>query len=114
MLSINFPEQLTVLKLGLDAEKVYNICFSTAAIYAAYWLSYWLIVYIYRITFHPLARFPGPRLAGMTLWYEFYYDLWPHSYRYTWKIKDLHEKYGASTLLSNEIFCYRKSLIPFI
>jgi hypothetical protein len=58
------------------------------------YLAYWFLVYVYRITFHPLARFPGPKLAGATFWYEFYYDLWPNNARYLWKIKELHERYG--------------------
>ncbi|KAI1744418.1 benzoate 4-monooxygenase cytochrome P450 [Xylaria scruposa] len=55
---------------------------------------YWLVVFIYRITLHPLAKFPGPKLAGATFWYEFYYDVWPTRYRYMWKIQDLHRQYG--------------------
>ncbi|KAK2036141.1 benzoate 4-monooxygenase cytochrome P450 [Colletotrichum somersetense] len=55
---------------------------------------YWIGVYVYRITWHPLAKFPGPKLAGMSFWYEFYHDLWPHRCRYMWKIKELHDEYG--------------------
>jgi cytochrome P450 len=49
---------------------------------------------IYRLYFHPLARFPGPKLAGATYLYEFYYDLYPHKLRYLWKIEQLHRIYG--------------------
>ena len=49
---------------------------------------------IYRLYFSPLARFPGPKLAAATLWYEFYYDVVKRG-RYTWKIAELHAQYGA-------------------
>jgi hypothetical protein len=47
----------------------------------------------YSVYFGPLAKFPGPKLAAATLWYEFYYDVILKG-RYTFKIKELHEKYG--------------------
>jgi hypothetical protein len=56
----------------------------------------WALVYIYRITLHPLAHIPGPKLAGMTFWYEFYYDVYPNGGQYLWQINRLHEKYGRS------------------
>lgn len=55
---------------------------------------YWSTIFIYRITVHPLARFPGPKLAGATYWYEFSYDVWPNYLRYTFKLQELHEQYG--------------------
>ncbi|KAJ4413537.1 hypothetical protein N0V82_008475 [Gnomoniopsis sp. IMI 355080] len=58
------------------------------------YLTYWACIYVYRVTWHPLAKFPGPKLAGASFWYEFYYDLWPHYGRYMWKIKELHDEYG--------------------
>lgn len=55
----------------------------------------WLVsVAIYRLYFSPLAKIPGPKLAGLTSWYEFYYDVILPG-RYVFKIKELHEKYGV-------------------
>lgn len=48
---------------------------------------------IYHLYFSPIARFPGPKVAALTFWYEFYYDVICRG-RYTWKIEELHRKYG--------------------
>jgi hypothetical protein len=48
---------------------------------------------VYSVYFGPLAKFPGPKLAAVTLWYEFYYDVILKG-RYTFKIKELHKEYG--------------------
>lgn len=57
------------------------------------WLLYILVVVVYRITCHPLAKFPGPKLAKATYLYEFWFDVVLGG-RYTHQIRDLHEKYG--------------------
>lgn len=54
---------------------------------------YVIIGSIYRLYFSPSARYPGPRLAALTYWYEFYYDVVCKG-RYSWKIRDLHHRYG--------------------
>ncbi len=51
-----------------------------------------------RLFFGPLAHIPGPRLAALTSWYEFYYDVIKPG-QYVWKIKDLHAEYGGSPIL---------------
>ncbi|KUJ23231.1 putative cytochrome P450 [Mollisia scopiformis] len=48
---------------------------------------------VYRLYLSPLAKFPGPKLAALTQWYEFYYDVVLEG-QYTFHIKTLHEKYG--------------------
>lgn len=50
---------------------------------------------IYSVYFGPLSKFPGPKLAAATLCYEFYYDVIRQG-QYTFKLRELHEKYGMS------------------
>lgn len=59
----------------------------------------------YRLFLHPLAVFPGPKLAAVTRWYEGYYDVIQNG-QYTFKIKELHQKYGerlCSSATRNEL-----------
>lgn len=54
---------------------------------------YRILLIFYRLSFHPLAKFPGPKIAACTVLYEAYYDVIKEG-RYIWKIKEMHEKYG--------------------
>jgi hypothetical protein len=65
----------------------------SAGVVAILILCYLLWSALYRLVLSPIADFPGPRLAALTFWYEFYYDVVLQG-RYTWKIKELHEKHG--------------------
>ncbi|KAL9582650.1 MAG: hypothetical protein Q9212_003172 [Teloschistes hypoglaucus] len=59
----------------------------------AAWLVWIVGLVVYRFYFHPLAAFPGPRLAIATYWYEFYFDVFKGG-NYTWKLSKLHDQYG--------------------
>lgn len=65
----------------------------TAAGLLVLWVAYLVGLAAYRLYLSPLAKFPGPTLAALTLWYEFYYDVVKGG-KYTWKIGELHEQYG--------------------
>ena len=51
---------------------------------------------VYRITLHPLAKFPGPILAALTYKYEFYFDGIKGG-QYTKEIERLHQIYGTAS-----------------
>lgn len=55
--------------------------------------TYVTLLYAYRLTLHPLANFPGPKLSAITLWVEFYHDFFKHG-TYLFRIRDMHTKYG--------------------
>jgi hypothetical protein len=48
---------------------------------------------VYQLYWSPLSKFPGPKLAAITLLYEFYYDVVKWG-RYWVEIQKMHEKYG--------------------
>ncbi|KAL4916020.1 cytochrome P450 [Aspergillus aurantiobrunneus] len=55
---------------------VYSVCLAT-----------------YRLFFSPLSKFPGPKLAAITSWYEFYYDVILPA-KYIFEIERMHKIYG--------------------
>ena len=65
-----------------------------AELFAVLFFLYVLGLYVYRMYFDSLAHIPGPKLAAASLWYEFYYDVVLKG-QYTYKIRELHEKYGT-------------------
>ena len=51
---------------------------------------------VYRLYFHPLAKFPGPKIAAATRWCEFYYDVAKKGHL-IWEIEKWHQQYGRLT-----------------
>lgn len=60
------------------------------------YLVYLTFLVIYRLCFHPLAQFPGPRYAAISRWHEFYYEVVLKG-QFTFKVQELHKQYGSST-----------------
>lgn len=73
------------------ASSIYPAVFYGLTAYAVYLVS----LALYRLYFSPLAKFPGPRLAALTNWYEFYYDVVREG-EFTWQIQKLHRVYGKT------------------
>ncbi|EXJ53332.1 uncharacterized protein A1O5_13425 [Cladophialophora psammophila CBS 110553] len=58
-------------------------------VFAAYLVS----LAIYRLYCSPIAQFPGPKLAALSRWYEFYHEVALRG-QFTFHIAELHRKYG--------------------
>lgn len=58
-----------------------------------FYISYKIITYIQRLYFHPLSKFPGPKIAAASKLYEFYWDSYQHG-RLWAKLPELHKRYG--------------------
>ena len=75
-----------------------SLCLAIVCAYA--------LLFIYRITYHPLSRFPGPVLARASYVYEFWFDVL-RTGKFTHKVAQLHEIYGnmAQCESMNVAFC---------
>jgi cytochrome P450 len=73
---------------------------------------YIVLLSVYRLTLHPLAQFPGPRLAAVTFWYEFYHDFFRGG-QYLFRIRDMHAEYGHIVRISpDELHINDPSFLP--
>jgi hypothetical protein len=77
------PQQPPVALVGLGLVVVY-------VLYLAGLLAH-------RLYLSPLAKFPGPKLAALTRWYEAYYEI-VLSGQYSFQIDHLHDVYGMPVL----------------
>jgi hypothetical protein len=51
------------------------------------------ITVLYRLLLSPIAKFPGPKLAAATGFYEFYFNFFKNG-KYVFEIERLHNIYG--------------------
>lgn len=63
----------------------------------AVYLVYFVGLVVHRLHVSPLRKFPGPKLAAATQWYETYYEMYYNGGgMFTKQIKKLHEQYGEN------------------
>ncbi|QDS72870.1 hypothetical protein FKW77_007434 [Venturia effusa] len=86
------------MSLEYSKISVTEVCFVIVALSSLYVVS----LYLYRLIFHPLAKFPGPTLAAATNWYEFYYDVIQQG-AFTGHIKDLHDQYVGLSMQNKKL-----------
>ena len=72
------------------------------------WVLYRVAIALYNISpYHPLAQFPGPKIAASSYLYEAYYDWWCVG-RYGKVIARMHELYGMLfSASSDDLRLYR-------
>jgi hypothetical protein len=72
--------------LGEPWESLLAVLLATAFLYIC-------CLGLYRLTLHPLAKFPGPKLSAFTGWYETYVEFFggPHN-TFAYKIQRMHDK----------------------
>ncbi|PWY92800.1 cytochrome P450 [Aspergillus heteromorphus CBS 117.55] len=69
-------------------------------------LLYGCILAIYRLFFHPLAKYPGPRLAALTDWYATFYAWRGDLHK---KNRQWHDKYGMTVRFGPNALCFNSS-----
>jgi hypothetical protein len=75
---------------------------SLPVLIAASVVFYGVSLVVYRLYLHPLAKFPGPKLAAVTSFYEGYYEIVLKG-QYSRQISKLHDVYGEYCLRSIDV-----------
>ena len=83
------------LKLDMSEISFYPLFWTLSAL-----LAYSTVLVAYRLFFHPLARFPGPKSTAATYWYECFYDIFAGGGgQYINYVEKIHDIYGLSQVL---------------
>ncbi|KAL3483008.1 cytochrome P450 [Aspergillus germanicus] len=91
---------LTWLQASLFHESLQKWTYSelTVLLLGA-WSTYLVLLVFYRLYLSPIARFPGPKLAAATEWYEFYNSLVKDG-QWGGTVTQMHAKYGPIVRIS--------------
>lgn len=57
-------------------------------------VAYVVLLVAFRLFFSPLSKFPGPKIAAATGYYEFYHEYFRKG-KYVFEIKKMHNQYGG-------------------
>lgn len=82
---------LFIGELAFGARSVWGSAWSTIMISGCFTSTVFLSLTVYRLFFHRLGKFPGPRLAAVSKLWHFYQCLDSKNHR---MLDDLHRKYG--------------------
>lgn len=80
--------------LSLPSEEPLTIAWRLACTAFALYSTYLAGLVVYRLTLHPLARFPGPLLCRISYLPQAYYEAILQG-KFIYQIPRYHEKYGA-------------------
>ncbi|KAI1424146.1 cytochrome P450 [Xylaria sp. FL1777] len=78
---------------GIMKGQGYRLIFQAIALSVIAYFIWSVCMGVYRVTFHPLARIPGSKIAAMSYWYEVYYEVVLGG-QYFKRIKDMHREFG--------------------
>jgi hypothetical protein len=62
-------------------------------------LVYLIYTVLFRLYLSPIAQIPGPKVAALTWWYEYYHDVVTYG-KYIWKVQEFHQQYGPIVRIS--------------
>src|SRR4051812_46090066 len=66
------------------------------------WTLYLIGLAVYRLHLSPIAKFPGPKLAALSRWYDVYYEVVKKG-QFTFNIQNLHKEYGKTAFSPRRI-----------
>lgn len=94
---INTASVESLARAALGLATPVNVAFAVVQLLVLYLAT----LVLYRLYFHPLSKFPGPKLTAITRLYEFYYQGVKVT-EFPEKIREMHEKYGPIVRISPE------------